>query len=99
MQDFFGKLPVKLFTMRKLLPWVIFTLSVFSLLALTSWFRKGGVVKLARPDKGLTAGDAAVSCSPVDAGRAISAAAGGRFAPVFPGWGHYSYAISTASDS
>ena len=85
--------------MRKLLPWVIFTLSVFSLLALTSWFRKGGVVKLARPDKGLTAGAAAVGCAPVGSGRGISAAAGGRFAPVFPGWGHYSYAISTASDS
>jgi tetratricopeptide (TPR) repeat protein len=41
--------------------------------------------------------DAVVSCGP--AAGFVTADAAGRYAPVFPGWGHYHYAISTTIDS
>jgi tetratricopeptide (TPR) repeat protein len=41
-----------------------------------------------------------VSCAPPAAGNfALRPDAEGRFAPVFPGWGHYHYKVSTSSDS
>jgi tetratricopeptide (TPR) repeat protein len=41
--------------------------------------------------------EAFVGCGP--AASLPMAAADGRYAPVFPGWGHYHYAISTKNDS
>jgi tetratricopeptide (TPR) repeat protein len=41
--------------------------------------------------------DAVVGCGP--AASFPTAGADGRYAPVFPGWGHYHYAISTKIDS
>ena len=42
--------------------------------------------------------DGVVECAPLPATHVLPAA-DGRFAPVFPGWGHYHYPISTFNDS
>jgi len=42
--------------------------------------------------------DDVIGCGPVSAGQFLPDASG-RYAPVFPGWGHYHYPIATASDS
>lgn len=42
--------------------------------------------------------DEVVGCAPLPATH-ILPAADGRYAPVFPGWGHYHYFISTSNDS
>src|SRR5690349_17427381 len=42
--------------------------------------------------------DAVVDCAPAPAVHLLPAA-DGRYAPVFPGWGHYHYPISTSNDS
>ncbi len=48
---------------------------------------------------GVTPGDG-FECAPPTAGMAdIQPDANGRFAPVFPGWGHYHYPVSTTNDS
>ena len=85
--------------MRKILLWVFFALPVFFLLALTTPFGKHAGPRPLQADGVTAVGDAAISCAPNVAVSGISAAAGGRFAPVFPGWGHYSYPITTGSDS
>jgi len=43
-------------------------------------------------------GDGVIECAPLPATH-LSPAADGRYAPVFPGWGHYHYPISTSNDS
>ncbi|HEY4337084.1 MAG TPA: hypothetical protein VGM89_14335 [Puia sp.] len=43
-------------------------------------------------------GDDVLGCAPLPATRFLPDASG-RFAPVFPGWGHYHYPISTTNDS
>lgn len=43
-------------------------------------------------------GDGIIECAPLPATHLLPAA-DGRFAPVFPGWGHYHYPISTTNDS
>jgi len=43
--------------------------------------------------------EALIGCSPSADAAAILPNADGRYAPVFPGWGHYHYPISTSSDS
>jgi tetratricopeptide (TPR) repeat protein len=44
--------------------------------------------------------ETAVSCAPPSAGAAgLRPDATGRYAPVFPGWGHYHYKVSTTNDS
>ncbi|HXB95808.1 MAG TPA: hypothetical protein VNU70_11635, partial [Puia sp.] len=50
--------------------------------------------------KGVTVArnEAVIDCGPTATG-VILPNADGRYAPVFPGWGHYHYAISTSSDS
>src|SRR6202012_2757704 len=40
-----------------------------------------------------------VSCGPANAAAEIRPDATGRYAPVFPGWGHYHYKITTTNDS
>ena len=40
-----------------------------------------------------------IGCSPSPIGTPISPDATGRYAPVFPGWGHYHYSVSTLVDS
>jgi tetratricopeptide (TPR) repeat protein len=42
--------------------------------------------------------DAIIGCAPAPVTRVLPDAAG-RYAPVFPGWGHYHYPISTHNDS
>jgi tetratricopeptide (TPR) repeat protein len=42
--------------------------------------------------------DDAVGCAPLPVGHLLPDASG-RFAPVFPGWGHYHYPIATTNDS
>jgi tetratricopeptide (TPR) repeat protein len=42
--------------------------------------------------------DGIVDCAPLPATHLLPAA-DGRYAPVFPGWGHYHYPISTSNDS
>lgn len=44
------------------------------------------------------AGEPVLSCAP-PANSPVQADADGRFAPPFPGWGHYHYGISTRDDS
>jgi hypothetical protein len=53
------------------------------------------------PFRGALRGDDAIGCGPVPATSSspFLPTASGRFAPVFPGWGHYHYPISTTSDS
>ena len=41
----------------------------------------------------------AIGCAPSSVSGDIRPDAEGRYAPVFPGWGHYHYLISTSSDS
>ena len=43
--------------------------------------------------------DDPISCAPPASPRSATPAADDRFAPVFPGWGHYHYPISTHNDS
>jgi tetratricopeptide (TPR) repeat protein len=44
--------------------------------------------------------DLSISCAPPFAGGAgLHPDATGRYAPVFPGWGHYHYKVSTTNDS
>jgi tetratricopeptide (TPR) repeat protein len=43
--------------------------------------------------------EGAVSCAPAARGGELRPDASGRYAPVFPGWGHYHYEISTTNDS
>ena len=45
-----------------------------------------------------SADDPIISCAPPGPA-AVVADAGGRFAPVFPGWGHHHYPVSTTDDS
>ncbi|HZE85441.1 MAG TPA: hypothetical protein VE035_14095 [Puia sp.] len=80
--------------MRKFLPWSFYTMSILLLLALTTPFPRHPVSRPARTD-----GDPAIGCAPGIAYTGIVPDAYGKFAPVFPGWGHYSYAVSTRSDS
>ena len=79
--------------MRKFLPWVFFTLPVMLLLALTNPFGK-------RPAPA-PADDvvSAISCAPGAALAGLSADDHGKYAPLFPGWGHHSYSITTKNDS
>ena len=51
----------------------------------------------ARPDL-RPQGDPAVTCAPPSP-TTILPDADGRYAPVFPGWGHYHYRVSTSDDS
>jgi tetratricopeptide (TPR) repeat protein len=46
-----------------------------------------------------TNGDLSLSCAPPAGLAELEPDAAGRYAPVFPGWGHYHYKVSTASDS
>ena len=48
---------------------------------------------------GYVRGEGSIDCSPSSGGSELLPDAEGRYAPVFPGWGHYHYAISTSSDS
>src|SRR5262249_39398293 len=43
--------------------------------------------------------DPVIGCAPPPALREIPRDVDGRYAPVFPGWGHYSYKIGTGNDS
>jgi len=65
-------------------------LLILFLLVLFSPQRDGQII----PDQ-----DQAFGCAPPSALREIPRDANGRFAPVFPGWGHYSYKIATGNDS
>jgi tetratricopeptide (TPR) repeat protein len=43
--------------------------------------------------------DPVIGCAPAPGLRDIQADGSGRYAPVFPGWGHHSYAVRTSNDS
>ena len=40
-----------------------------------------------------------ISCSPPLAPEGITTDVNGKYAPIFPGWGHYSYRVRTSNDS
>jgi len=52
-----------------------------------------------REDRVLPDQTSAIGCAPPSGLREIPRDAAGRYAPVFPGWGHYSYKIGTSNDS
>src|SRR5579863_2162343 len=43
--------------------------------------------------------DPILSCAPPGPAAAVVPDAGGRYAPIFPGWGHHHYPVSTTDDS
>jgi tetratricopeptide (TPR) repeat protein len=84
--------------MNKFMPIAVFIFVVVTLLSLRPFIDKKNnnlhTLRNGRVDDGLIIG-----CSPpLDPG-AITPGMNGEYAPVFPGWGHYSYKISTGNDS
>jgi len=72
--------------MRSFLFWVVFSL----LLSLTRHTDNNNVLREELSTMG---------CAPPLSSRGIQADASGRYAPVFPGWGHHSYKVRTSNDS
>jgi tetratricopeptide (TPR) repeat protein len=70
--------------MGKLLYFALFLLVLLSL-------RKSGQIP---PDQ-----EPVIGCAPAPGLRDIQADGSGRYAPVFPGWGHHSYKVQTSNDS
>lgn len=84
--------------MRKLLPITLLSLSVLVLLAL----RRGSqpIYIAGRPGVSAVGSDlAAVGCAPAPDLSAMRVDEQGKFAPLFIGWGHYSYKVHTNIDS
>jgi len=74
--------------MRKVLPLAGFALIVMALFALRT-----------KSNKELPEDLSAIGCAPAPGLRGIQADGSGRYAPVFPGWGHHSYRVRTSNDS
>ncbi|HVU56546.1 MAG TPA: hypothetical protein VHD83_15885 [Puia sp.] len=77
--------------MRKRLPITLLSLSVLVLLSL----RRSGQPAVISGGTDLTA----IGCGPAPVLSAMRPDGQGKFAPLFSGWGHYSYKVQTKSDS
>lgn len=79
--------------MYKLLMTLLFLIPAMTVRRMITATRQPGIIEFA-PRR-----EAIIGCAPSSGPAALVPDADGRYAPVFPGWGHHHYAIATSSDS